>query len=173
HEYMELVEALGAEPFIVGNVGSGTIEEMSTWWEYVNHPGKSPMADLRAENGHPEPWNVRFWGVGNESWGCGGNMTPEYYANEYKRFATYLPSYGDVRAFRIATGPAGSDYRWTEVLMREAGHMIDGIDLHHYTVVGTWANKGPATGFSEAQWMGAMKKALEIDEIITRHSAIM
>src|SRR5690606_28722821 len=138
-----------------------------------NHPGKSPMADLRAANGHPEPFNVRFWGVGNESWGCGGNMTPEAYATEYKRFATFLHGYGDVRPFRIATGPAGDDYRWMEVMMRDAGRMIDGIDLHHYTVVGTWAEKGSATDFTEAEWITAMRKALFVDELITRHSAIM
>lgn len=173
HEYMELVERLGAEPFIVGNVGSGTVQEMADWWQYVNHPGRSPMADLRRKNGRDEPWNVRFWGIGNEAWGCGGNMTPEHYANEYKRYVTYLHSYGNVRPFRIAVGPNVADYRWTEVLMREAGGMIDGLDLHYYTVVGTWARKGSATQFTEREWFIALQKALRMDELITRHKAIM
>ena len=82
---------------------------MSEWWEYVNHPGASPMADLRRRNGRAEPWNVRLWGIGNESWGCGGNMRPEYYADLYKRFTSFLPAYGPVRAFRIATGPGDVD----------------------------------------------------------------
>src|SRR5437868_7924865 len=102
HEYLELAAALGAEPFVVGNVGSGSVQEMHDWWEYVNHPGRSPMADLRRKNGQDAPFNVRFWGMGHEAWGCGGNMRPEYYADELKRYATYLPGYGGVRPYRIA-----------------------------------------------------------------------
>src|SRR3989304_197310 len=123
---------------VVGNVGSGSVQEMAQWWEYVNHPGKSPMADLRRANGREEPWNVRYWGVGNESWGCGGNMTPEHYANEFKRFSTYLQNYGDVRPIRIATGPSDSTFSWTEAIMRDAGRMIDVLDMHYYTVTGDW-----------------------------------
>jgi alpha-N-arabinofuranosidase len=146
---------------------------MQEWWEYVNHPGKSPMADLRRKNGHDAPYNVKFWGVGNESWGCGGNMTPEYYANEFKRYASFLPSYGNTRAFRIATGPSDDNYVWMDVMMREAGRMIDGIDLHHYMLTGTWAKKGKATDFTEAEWAELMQKAMGFDELITRQSAIM
>lgn len=173
HEFLELTERIDTEPFIVGNVGSGTVEEMANWWEYVNHPGGSPMADLRAENGREEPWNVRFWGVGNESWGCGGSMRPEYYADLYKRFATFLRPMGETEPFRVATGASGEMYEWTEVLMREAGHMIDGLDLHHYTFTGTWENKGRATEFTEAEWFEMMQRTLHMDEIIMRHSAIM
>ena len=173
HEYLALIKAIGAEPFIVGNIGSGTVQEMHDWWEYVNHPGSSPMADLRRKNGQDAPYNVRFWGMGNEAWGCGGNMRPEYYADELKRYGTYLPSYAGVRPFRIAVGPSDADYNWMEVLMREAGRHIEGVDLHHYTLAGPWAAKGPATGFSEAQWFRSMRSALAIDEMITRHSAIM
>ena len=173
HEFLELTTKLGAEPFIVGNVGSGGVQEMQEWWEYVNHPGKSPMADLRRRNGREAPWNVRFWGVGNESWGCGGNMRPEYYADEFKRYASFLPSYGSVRPFRIATGPSDDGYAWMEVMMREAGRMIDGIDLHHYLLTGTWAKKGQATVFTEAEWAELMQKATGFDELLTRQSAIM
>ena len=173
HEYLALAKALDAEPYIVGNIGSGTVQEMHDWWEYVNHPGVSPMADLRRKNGQDAPFGVRFWGMGNEAWGCGGNMRPEYYADELKRYATYLPGYGAVRPYRIAVGPTDGDYNWTEVVMREAGRMIDGLDLHHYTIAGTWASKGKATGFSEGQWFASMRGALAIDEMITRHSAIM
>lgn len=173
HEYMELVKRIGADPFVVGNVGSGTVQEMADWWEYVNFPGKSPMSDLRRKNGQDAPFDVRIWGVGNESWGCGGSMTPEYYANVYKRFATFLPSYGHTRAFRIASGPNSGDYHWTEVMMRDAGWMIDGLDLHYYTVVGSWAHKGSATDFTEREWFTAMQKALHMEELVERHSAIM
>ncbi len=173
HEYMELVERLGAEPFIVGNVGSGTVREMAEWWEYVNFPGTSPMADLRRANGREEPWNVRFWGVGNESWGCGGSMTPEHYADVYKNFQTFLRSYGNVRAFRVATGPNSGDYDWTEAVMREAGGVMDGLDLHYYTLTDTWQNKGRATEFDEAGWFGMMRNTIRMETFIEGHSAIM
>ena len=173
HEFMALVDALDTEPFVVGNVGSGTVEEMADWWEYFNHPGGSPMSDLRAENGREEPWNVRFWGVGNESWGCGGEMTPEYYSDLYKRFQTFLRPFGDTRAFRVATGPNVDMYDWTETVMREAGRFIDGLDMHYYTYTGTWWDKGRATDFTEAEWLEALDRAMRMDELITRHSAIM
>lgn len=131
------------------------------------------MADLRRKNGRDTPWNVRFWGVGNESWGCGGNMRPEFYADMFKRYASFLPGYGDVRPFRIATGPSDEGYAWMEVMMRDAGRMIDGIDLHHYMLTGTWARKGEATNFNEGEWADLMQKAAGFDELLTRHSAIM
>ncbi|MDB4915397.1 MAG: alpha-N-arabinofuranosidase [Gemmatimonadetes bacterium] len=173
HEFLDLTQKLGTEPFVVGNLGSGTVQEMSEWWEYINQPGGSPMAKQRAANGHPEPWNVRFWGVGNESWGCGGNMRPEYYADEFKRYAGFLPGYGRVRPFRIATGPSDDNYNWTEVMMRDAGRMIDGLDLHHYMLTGTWAQKGNATQFGEAEWAELLQKATQFDALIARHSTIM
>ncbi|EDY85258.1 Alpha-L-arabinofuranosidase C-terminal domain family [Verrucomicrobiia bacterium DG1235] len=174
HEFMELVAELETEPIVVGNVGSGTVEDMANWWQYINHPGESPMAKLRRENGREDPWNVSFWGVGNESWGCGGNMRPEYYADLYRRFATFLHSYGDTKAFRIATGPAGADYNWTEVVMERAGNMIDGIDLHHYTLDGSWTtHKGQAVNFDEGGWFRLMGRTQEMDELLTNHSAIM
>jgi len=188
HEYMELVRRLGTEPFMVGNVGSGTVQEMASWWEYVNHPGGSTLADRRAANGDPEPFNVRFWGVGNESWGCGGSMTPEYYADVYKRFSTFLRSFGDIRAFRIATGPNAADYAWTEGVMREAGRQIDGLDFHYYTRVRRPRNRGTglsgspqgepqlsrsATDFGEEEWFVAMQAAQQIEELIRGHSEIM
>src|SRR2546430_1038124 len=173
HEYLELTERLGAAPFIVGNVGSGTPREMAEWWEYVSFDGTSPMTTLRKKNGRATPWSVRLWGVGNESWGCGGNMTPEYYADVYKRFATFLHAYGPVRPFRIATGPNSEDVLWTDVVMREAGRMIDGLDLHYYTVVGSWAHKGSATEFGEREWFTALQKALHVEDLITRHAAVM
>ncbi|HTK48908.1 MAG TPA: alpha-L-arabinofuranosidase C-terminal domain-containing protein [Gemmatimonadaceae bacterium] len=173
HEYLALAKALGAEPYIVGNLGSGTVQEMHDWWEYVNHPGRSPMADLRRRNGQDAPFEVRFWGMGNESWGCGGNMRPEYYADELKRYASFLPAYGDVRPYRIAVGPSDDNYNWTEVVMRDAGRMIDGLDMHHYTLAGPWAHKGSATQFSEAEWFRSMHNAVAVDEMIRRHSAIM
>lgn len=173
HEFMELVEQLGTEAVIVGNVGSGTVQEMAQWWEYMNHPGESPMADLRRANGRDEPWNVTYWGVGNESWGCGGSMRPEFYADQYRRFQTFLHPYGDVRPFRIAAGAAGDDYHWTDVVMREAANYMEALDLHHYTITGTWAQKGHATNFTEAEWFELMEASYRWDELLTRHKAMM
>jgi alpha-L-arabinofuranosidase len=173
HEFMDLVERLGTDPIIVGNVGSGTVQEMADWWEYMNHPGGSSLAELRRANGRAEPWNVRFWGVGNESWGCGGEMRPEFYADLYRQFQTFLRPIGQTRAFRIATGPNVDMYNWTEVMMREAGRFINGLDLHYYTYTGTWQNKGRATVFTEAEWLEALQRAMRMDELITRHSTIM
>jgi hypothetical protein len=115
HEFMALCEMLGAEPYISGNVGSGTVREMSEWVEYLTRDGDSPMARLRAANGHEEPWRVRFWGLGNEAWGCGGNMTAEHYAHQARRYGTYCRDYGDNKLYKIAAGANAADYAWTAV----------------------------------------------------------
>jgi len=174
HEFMQLCELLDCEPIICGNVGSGTVQEMSEWVEYMTFEGVSPMAELRAENGRENPWKLKYFGVGNENWGCGGHMRPEYYADLYRRFQTYVRNYGDNKIFKIACGPNVDDYRWTEVLMREAHQFMDGLSLHYYTIPGEfWTQKGSATAFPENEWITTLKKAQRIDELITRHSAIM
>ena len=121
HEFMDLCDQLGCEPYICGNVGSGSVREMQQWVEYLTSDGDDSMAELRRAHGRREPWKVRFWGVGNENWGCGGNMRPEYYADLYRRYATYLRDFAGNRLYPIACRANGSDYRWTEVLMRQAG----------------------------------------------------
>lgn len=171
HEFMDLCEQLGAEPYITGNVGSGTVREMEQWVEYLTHDGKSPMADLRRANGRERPWRVGFWGLGNETWGCGGSMRPEYYADVLRRFQTYLHDFGGNRLFKIACGASDDGYGWTDVLMRETAPMIHGLSLHYYTV--DWANKGSATGFTEKEWFKVLKKTLFMDELIKRHATIM
>jgi alpha-N-arabinofuranosidase len=171
HEFMDLCGQLGCEPYICGNVGSGTVQEMQQWVEYLTFDGKSPMADLRRANGREKPWPVRFWGVGNETWGCGGNMRPEYYADVFRRFQTYLYNFGANRLCKIASGPSDDSYVWSDVLMREAGPYMDGLSLHYYTV--DWANKGSATRFGEKEWFEVLKKTLFMKELIERHSTIM
>jgi alpha-N-arabinofuranosidase len=173
HEYLELCRQLECEPYICGNLGSGTVREMQQWVEYLTCDGKSPMADLRLANGRQEPWAVRYWGVGNENWGCGGNMRPEFYADHYRRYATYCRNFGKNKLYKIACGAASDDYRWTEVLMREAGKHFDGLSLHHYILPGTWESKGSATEFDEDAWFSVLKKALAMDDLIAKHSAIM
>jgi len=173
HEFMLLCELLGAEPYICGNVGSGTVQEMSEWVEYMTFDGESPMANWRTENGRKEPWSLPFFGVGNENWGCGGNMRAEYYADLYRRYQTYVRNYGDNTIYKIAGGANSNDYHWTEVLMKEAARFMDGLSVHYYTVPGEWSKKGSATHFSEDEWFITMKKALHMDELVTKHSTIM
>ncbi|GAA0136017.1 alpha-L-arabinofuranosidase AbfB [Paenibacillus sp. YSY-4.3] len=174
HEFMMLCDMLGCEPYINGNVGSGTVQEMSEWVEYLTFGGVSPMSELRQANGRQEPWKVTYFGVGNENWGCGGNMRPEYYADLYRRYQTYVRNYDDNKIHRIACGPNVDDYNWTEVLMREASRFMDSLTLHYYTVPGaTWEDKGPATGFETSEWFTTLEKTLRMDELITKHSVIM
>lgn len=172
HEFLDLCEQLGAEPIIVGNVGSGSVEELSKWVEYVNFDGVSPMANLRRENGREEPWGVEFWGIGNENWGCGGHMTPEFYADLYRNYATYARNYGNTRLKKIAGGANASDYYWTEVLMQKIPHwMMWGLSLHHYTT--NWGDKGPATGFTESRYFEYIRRCYDIEDVIKRHIAVM
>ena len=173
HEFMELCRQIGCEPYITGNVGSGTVREMAEWVEYLNNAGMSTVAMRRAANGHPDPFHVRYFGVGNESWGCGGNMRAEYYADEYRRYATYCRQYGEDRLYKIACGSGSDDTHWTQVLMERAGHMMDGLSLHYYTVCGTWAHKGSATQFTEEEYYRTLFKAGRMDDMIRRHEAVM
>ncbi len=174
HDFLNLCESLGAEPYLSANVGSGTVQEVVEWTRYTTHPGGDPMAELRKQNGRSEPWKVKYWGLGNEAWGCGGNMTAEYYANVYRQYATFLSDWSNSGGiFRIASGASSDDYKWTEVLMRDIPHnMLEGVALHHYSVI-DWNAKGPATGFTEEQYFTTMKRALMMEELVTRHSTIM
>jgi alpha-N-arabinofuranosidase len=174
HEFLDLCEQLGTEPYICGNVGSGTVEEMADWVEYINFDGVSPMAEWRRKNGRETAWGVKYWGVGNENWGCGGHMTPEFYADQYRRYATYCRNYGEHRLYKIAGGANSWDVNWTEVLMKNIPHhMMDGISLHYYTVPKTWGDKGSATQFPEDEYFVTMEKCLALERLLTRHSNIM
>lgn len=174
HDFLNMCELIGAEPYLAANVGSGTVQELIDWVQYVNFAGESPMSKWRRENGRDKPWNVRYWGVGNETWGCGGNMKPEYYANIYRQYATFMTSWSnDNKIFRIASGANSADYNWTEVLMRDIPlNMLEGVALHHYSVI-DWSNKGSSTAFTEKQYFQTMQRALFMDELIQRHSTIM
>ena len=134
------------------------------------------MPILREQNGRKEPWNVKYWGVGNEVWGCGGNMTPEYYANIYRQYATFMTNWSndkDSKIFRVASGANSSDYHWTEVMMRDIPlNMLEGVALHHYAVI-DWNKKGSATAFTEQEYFTTMKRALYMEELVNRHSTIM
>jgi alpha-N-arabinofuranosidase len=182
HEFMALCELLGTEPYISGNVGSGTVREMSEWVEYLTREGDSPMARLRKANGREEPWNVRFWGLGNETWGCGGNMTAEHYAQEARRYGTYCRDYGGNKLYKIAAGASDFDYGWTETLMKQLGHLgcqrvkstfYHALSVHYYTIAGSWENKGSATVFDTDEYYATMVKAARVDELLTGHANVM
>ena len=173
HEFLELCNLLKCEPYITANVGSGTVDEMSKWVEYLNFDGLSPVTTIRKQNGHSAPFNVSFWGVGNESWGCGGRMTPEYYANEFRRYSVFAKNYPNAPLKRIACGPNSEDYNWTDVLMKNVGTGMWGLTLHYYVVPKTWSDKGSATTFDEKEYFTTMQKTLKMDELVTKHSTIM
>lgn len=174
HEFMELCEQIGCEPYINANVGSGTVREMAEWVEYLNSEGDSTVVRRRWANGRRDAWQVKYWGVGNESWGCGGNMRPEYYADEFRRYQTFCRTYNGKRLCRIACGPNTDDYNWTEVLMRRAGKYMDALTLHYYTLCGDeWAHKGSATGFTRADFYKTLCRAGRMEELVRGHSAIM
>ena len=183
HEFFELCRQLGCKSYVNGNVGSGTVQEMSEWVEYMTFDGVSPMAELRAANGHKEPWRVDYFGVGNENWGCGGNMTPAYYANLYRRYQTYVRQYDNAAPIRkICGGPNVDDVKWTKKVLKtcfahphpeDAHGFMDGLSLHYYVHPGGWQNKGSATEFTEEEWYATMQKALYMEELIRLHAGVM
>jgi alpha-N-arabinofuranosidase len=172
HEFMDFAELVGAEAYVSGNVGNGTPAEMAEWVEYITAPAGT-LADERAKNGRKQPWKLPMFGIGNELWGCGGNMRPEYAADVTRRYGTFIKVPAGTKTLKIASGANSDDYNWTEVMMREVGSQIDGIGVHYYTVPGEWKKKGPATGFNEEEYARTLSKTLKMEELITKHSAIM
>ena len=183
HEFMDLCDLLGADAYVNGNVGSGTVQEMSEWAEYLTRGDDSPMARLRRENGRDEPWRVPFWGLGNEPWGCGGNMSAEAYAEQARRYAMYSRNHGDNRLVRIAAGANEDDLDWTRALMKGAveSHTnvlynnlpYEAISFHYYTHSGSGINTEDATAFTDAQFYDTMAYATDIDRVIRGHIAVM
>ncbi len=171
HEFLRLMELIDAEPVIAMNVGSGTPREMAHWLEYLNYDGESALADLRRENGREEPWGVKYIGVGNESWGCGGNMTVEFYADLYRQYATFTKEFSGHELFRVASGKYDIEYEWTEHMMQEAADMMEGISLHYYTIpTADWDAKGPSIDFDEELYFAGLKRAILMDEYVEGHS---
>lgn len=173
HEFMRFCELVGCKPYINGNVGSGSVREMSEWIEYMTLDAESPLTEQRKKNGRAEPWKLEYLGVGNENWGCGGNMRPEYYADVYKRYQTFCRNYSGNRLYRIACGPSSADYNWTEVMMKNLdSNNVDAIDLHYYTMP-VWPEMESATDFDDELYYKTIAAANFSDELITRHSEIM
>lgn len=174
HEFLELCAQLGCDAYINGNVGSGSVREMSEWVEYMTFAGQSPMSDLRRQNGREEPWQLKYFGVGNENWGCGGHMGPEYYGNTYKKYNTFVRDYDpNHHIYRIACGPNSHDFDWTDILTKTVGGQANGISLHYYTVPHNWDKKGSALDFTKDEYYLTLAKAYRMDELIRRHTEIM
>ncbi len=174
HEFLDLCELLGCDAYIAANVGSGSVREMIEWIEYMTSDNDSPMANWRKENGREAPWNVKFIGIGNENWGCGGNMTPDYYVNLMRQYSGFARNYGGRDLVRVGCGANSFDFNWTEVVMREGRNQMDALSLHYYTIPsGNWGAKTAATGFEEDMYFGALKNGLRMDELLQGHLEIM
>ena len=173
HEFLELCELLDAEPYLAGNVGSGTPEEMRDWIEYLTYDGDSELANLRRKNGREKPWKIEFFGVGNENWGCGGAMRPEYYADLYRRYAEYCRNLSGNRLTRVACGPNGNDGNWTRTVIERVGGRMQALSLHQYTLAAPWDSKRPATGFDEAAWFAIIRDSLAMEKTLDDTEAIM
>lgn len=174
HEFMELCDQLGCEPYIAVNLGSGTVQEAAEWIEYMTADGDSTIVKQRQANGRKGPWHLKYVGIGNENWGCGGSMSPDFYANEYKRYQCFCKNYGDNKLYKVACGPNAEDYNWTKELMSRIDHWhANAISLHYYTLPGDWEHKGSATDFDEQEYYTTISKAMYIENIIEKHLEIM
>jgi alpha-N-arabinofuranosidase len=171
---MDLCEMLGAEPYINGNVGSGTPQEMMEWIEYMTSDSDSTLAQLRRQNGRDKAWKVPYFAVGNETWGCGGEMRPEYYADVFRHYATFIKDYSGNHIQKLAVGSHDDYYNWTEVLMSQAAKNMNGLSLHYYTLpTSDWQKKGSAIEFGEKEWHATLVQTMRMEEFIEKHSAIM
>jgi len=174
HEFLNLVEMLGSEAYIAGNVGSGTPQEMAEWLEYMTADNNSTTAQLRRSNGRDKPWNIPFFGVGNETWGCGGNMRPEYYSDLYRRYATFLKAPEGNRPKKVASGGYNEQTNWTQVLASTVNSNMDGISHHYYTLPsGEWEVKGKSTGFPEGEWISTLFNTMKIDGFLALNEAVL
>ncbi|HEY0281244.1 MAG TPA: alpha-L-arabinofuranosidase C-terminal domain-containing protein [Rhizomicrobium sp.] len=176
HEYFELMEQLGSKSYINGNVGTGSPQETKDWLEYLTSDSKSSLALERAKNGRVKPWKIDYFAFGNELWGCGGNMRPDFYADLYHWYAAFAKTPADNTPLWIAAGATDGDTAWNEALMATNKFKdMNAVTMHHFSLpTRSWTGpKGPATGFGEDQWMSIMQQALQIDGMIAAHSAMM
>ncbi len=178
HEFFDLVEILGAEAYVNGNLGTGTAQEMADWMEYMTSESKSTLAELRRKNGRDKPFRVHYFAIGNESWGCGGNMTPEFYTHLYKQYASFLKTPKDNTPILIASGGHTDDTSWADHLTANVkpnwALRMEAVSFHYYTLpTGDWKVKGAALGFPEAEWMSTMVNTLKMDQFIINNKKVM
>lgn len=170
HEFIEFCRRIGAEPYICGNVGSGSPRELRDWVEYCNFPGESTLALQRANNGNKEPFRVKYWGVGNENWGCGGNFDPEDYAAEYRRFSTFLFDFPDAPLYLIGCGPSGNNHDWTHKFFQKLHgfRKNHGYAAHYYC-----GTAGTATEYTTDQWYELLARAAQMEKLVVEQREIM
>lgn len=174
HEFFDLAELLGAEAYVNANLGTGTPGEMADWLEYLTSDGPGSLAQERRANGRDKPWRVHYWGIGNEAWGCGGHMRPEYYADLYRHWSTFAKAPRGNRPKLVASGGQNDELQWTEVLSREVKQRMDAITHHRYSLpTGNWQVKGSAIGFPEAQWISTLAVAQKIDDNLVQQRAVL
>jgi len=187
NEFVHFCKLIGAEPYLAANVRSLPASAFYQWVEYCNSPaGSTTLAETRTAAGFAEPFRVKYWGVGNESWGCGGDFTPEEYAVEFRRYTSWLPTYGDELKL-VASGPNTDEWSWTreflkEVLRKGPGqlHRIYGMALHHYAwnlsrgKTQDWdAGKGDALKFENVDWFELLREGERMEGLITGHWQVM
>lgn len=175
-EFLNMCELLGAEPYLAVNMNTGTVQEAVEWVQYANHAnGTSYLTDIREKTGRTKPWNVKYWGIGNESWDCGGDMTVDHYTDLYKQYATAMTSYSNTeKLFRIAVGPGNpGQYSWLESLMKNIpARRFEGVSIHHYSVI-NWSKKGSSSAFSDEEYFITLQKAWFMEEFVTKNCEIM
>ena len=166
-EFLRFCELTETEPYIAANITTTTPLNIRDWIDYTNSPaGTTTMAKLREANGHKEPYNVKLWGVGNETWGGGGYMTPEYYAMEYRRYSEIMNNTSKGLEL-ISSGANAADYSWTRRMMNEIGNpKMSGMSFHYYC-----GTAGTATEYTDAQWYELLAKAARMEELINKHWA--
>jgi alpha-N-arabinofuranosidase len=174
HEFMAFAEMIGTKVYISGNVGSGSPQEMADWMEYMTSNTVSTLANERRKNGREQPWDVHYFGIGNETWGCGGNMTPEYYANLFRQYATYVKAPRGKRPKIVASGGNDEETTWVDVLTKNVPRGMDAISHHYYTIPsGVWAKKGNSLGFTEQEWIATLERTMQIDKFIVDNVKIL
>jgi alpha-N-arabinofuranosidase len=174
HEFLDFMDLIGADAYINGNLGTGSPREMAEWLQYMTSDKPTALAAERARNGHPAPWKIAYFAVGNEAWGCGGNMRPQQYVDLFRQSETFLKAPQGARPIVIASGGHDEDTSWTEALIANAPQGMGAITLHYYTIPGDqWRRKGPATGFGEGQWISTLAHTLRMEDFITRNAAIL
>ncbi|WP_102797080.1 alpha-N-arabinofuranosidase [Bowmanella denitrificans] len=174
HEFFEFVELIGADAYVNGNLGSGSVQEMAEWMEYMTSDKNSTLANERRKNGREAPFDIAYFGIGNESWGCGGHMRPEYYADLYRQYATFLKTPPGKRPKLVASGGHTEDTQWTEVLSANIQQDMDGISYHFYTLpTSDWQKKGKALGFDQSMWLATMERTYRMDKYIRDNLAVL
>jgi len=175
-EFFTLCERLGCKTYLSVNVGSGTVKDMNDWLEYITGTEDCPNVNLRKQNGREKPYRIDYMGIGNESWGCGGNMTPEFYSDLYRQYSGYALLYSNnTNPVRVASGSNDFDYNWTKVLMNKCHNNMEHISLHYYVLpIRDWNNsKGPDRGFQEDQYFSVIRDGYKMDELIKNHVAVI